>query len=206
MDPKHSSSSNDTQADGRRTTGIGGMKIGGASRIVGRARGNPGLRAAAMGLGLFSIGLGLAELLAPRAVSRATGMPGRTTLLRAYGLREIVSGIGLLSSRDPRPWLWARVAGDALDVSTLLAHATGRQPLPGRAKVAMGLVLPVALLDLAYARVADSRARGREAAQFDYSDRVGLSGSPDALRGAARDFKVPDDMRAPQALRPYRGA
>ncbi|MDQ6680345.1 MAG: hypothetical protein M3Y67_05195, partial [Pseudomonadota bacterium] len=75
------------------------------------------------GLGIFSIGLGLAELLATRLVARATGMRGSETLLRAYGLREIATGIGLLASRDPRPWLWGRVAGDALDVSTLAVQA-----------------------------------------------------------------------------------
>ena len=204
MDQRHSNddSSNDTRASGERTTGIGGMKLGGPSRIVGRARGNPGLRAAAMGLGLFSIGLGLAELLAPRAMARATGMPRRTTLMQAYGLREIVSGIGLLSSRDPRAWLWARVAGDALDVTTLAAHAGGGT-LGTRAKLAMGVVAPVVLLDLAYARMADSRSRGREAAAFDYSDRVGFSRPAEAMRGAAKDFQVPDDMRQPQALRAY---
>ena len=83
------------------------------------------LRSAAQGLGIFSLALGVAELLAPRTLARMTGMHGRETLIRAYGLREIVNGIGLLSSADPRPWLWGRVAGDALDLSTL-ALRTGQ--------------------------------------------------------------------------------
>lgn len=72
----------------------------------------------AHGLGWFSIGLGLAELLAPRALSHVTGVR-HSELLRAYGLREIVSGIGILSSDRPAGWMWSRVGGDAVDLATL---------------------------------------------------------------------------------------
>src|SRR5205085_6171972 len=56
----------------------------------------PGL-GAARGLGWFSIGLGLAELVAPRTMAELTGVrsPG---LLQLYGLREIACGVGILSS------------------------------------------------------------------------------------------------------------
>jgi len=66
-------------------------------------------------LGYFSIGLGLAEALAPRTMSRLTGVR-QETLLQAYGVREMVCGIGILSSTRPTEWLWARVVGDALDL------------------------------------------------------------------------------------------
>ena len=52
----------------------------------------------ARGLGWFSIGLGLAEVLAPRALTRGLGMEGNEQLVQAYGLREIPTGIGILSS------------------------------------------------------------------------------------------------------------
>src|SRR3954471_18313965 len=64
-------------------------------------------------LGWFSIGLGMAELLAPREMARLGGVR-QEGLLQAYGLREIATGIGILSSPQPAGWLWARVAGDAL--------------------------------------------------------------------------------------------
>ena len=67
-------------------------------------------------LGYFSLGLGMAEILAPRAVARLSGVR-QEGLLRAYGLREITSGIGILSSSRPTTWLWARVLGDALDLA-----------------------------------------------------------------------------------------
>jgi len=44
----------------------------------------------AKGLGWFSIGLGLAEFLAPHAMARLTGVP-HPRLLQLYGLREIAA-------------------------------------------------------------------------------------------------------------------
>ncbi len=72
-------------------------------------------------LGLFSIGLGLAELTAPRSMARLTGVRFAPALLQAYGLRELASGIGILTSRRPTGWLWGRVAGDVMDLATLAA-------------------------------------------------------------------------------------
>src|SRR4051794_35414074 len=72
----------------------------------------------ARGLGWFSIGLGLAELLAPRKFTRALGMQGSEMLVRGYGLREIGHGMLSLSS-DKTVGLWSRVGGDALDILTL---------------------------------------------------------------------------------------
>lgn len=70
-------------------------------------------------LGLFSIGLGLWEVLAPRSVSNVTGVRYHPALIQAYGLRELAAGIGILATRRPAGWLAARVAGDALDLGTL---------------------------------------------------------------------------------------
>ena len=59
----------------------------------------------AQGLGWFSIGLGLAELLAPEGVTRPFGMERHTGLIRTYGLREIAAGVGILTQADPTPWV-----------------------------------------------------------------------------------------------------
>lgn len=53
----------------------------------------------ATGLGWFSIGLGLIELLAPHTVSRSLGRQGHERIIRLYGAREIANGIGLLTAR-----------------------------------------------------------------------------------------------------------
>jgi len=42
-------------------------------------------------LGWFSIGLGLAEVLAPRSLTRGLGMEGHEQLMQAYGVREIAT-------------------------------------------------------------------------------------------------------------------
>lgn len=76
----------------------------------------------ASGLGWFSIGLGLAEIAAPRTVANLIGVrDDRKTrkILRFYGARELAAGVGILAQSNPTAWLWARVAGDLLDLSSL---------------------------------------------------------------------------------------
>jgi hypothetical protein len=75
-------------------------------------------------LGYLSIGLGLAELVAPKALCRMTGIPGWENVVRAYGAREIATGLAILTTHSPEPWIWARVAGDVIDMATV---ATGLQ-------------------------------------------------------------------------------
>ena len=172
-----------------------------------RGEGRPALRAAAIGLGVFSLGLGLAELLAPRRMARATGLDGRETLMQAYGLREIASGVALLAADDPAPWLWARVAGDALDASTLVAAATnGNRRQAKRAVAAIAAVAPVVMIDIATALLAQSRDRARRNAAWDYSDRSGFGAPAERMRGAAADFAAPRDMRTPEPLRALEAA
>lgn len=73
-------------------------------------------------LGWLSVGLGLAQIAAPRRVARLAGMADAQdteALMRAMGLREIATGAGILMRSNPAPWLWARVGGDALDLALL---------------------------------------------------------------------------------------
>ena len=156
----------------------------------------------ARGLGWFGIGLGLAELLLPRTLARSSGLRGREALLQVYGLREVATGLGILAARDPTPWLWGRVAGDALDLATLGGALEDDNPGRSRAAVAFGAVAGVAALDLVCARaLATTRPPARH---FDYSDRSGLPLPAAEMRGAALDdFEAPEDMRTPLALRPH---
>jgi hypothetical protein len=94
-------------------------------------------------LGWFAIGLGLAEILAPRALTRGLGMEGHEQIVRAYGVREIATGIGILSSTHPVPWIWGRVGGDALDIATL---ATGLQQAIRKRRMSNLLLSPLPAL------------------------------------------------------------
>jgi hypothetical protein len=118
------------------------------SRSAGRSSDDSLSRPLAEGLGWFSIGLGLAEVLAPNAMARLVGMPRQPTLVRLYGLRELAAGIGILRERRPTTWLAARVAGDALDLATLAANAAARRSDGSRLGLAAVAVAGVTLLDI----------------------------------------------------------
>lgn len=92
----------------------------------------------ARALGWFSVGLGFTELTAGKVLADALGLENRAGLLRIYGLREIATGIGILASKDPTPWIWGRVAGDALDIATV---ATGFQDSKAKQKANLALAL-----------------------------------------------------------------
>ena len=162
----------------------------------------------ASGLGWFSIGLGLVELLAPQVLTRRLGQEGHEPIMRLYGAREIANGIGLLAARNRAPWLWGRVGGDALDAATLLA---GRKPGSARdsnLRFALFAVLGIAALDLICAQaLSATRPAPMDLRRLpDYRNRSGLPRPPHLMRGAARDFRVPRDMRIPEAMRPYTAA
>jgi uncharacterized membrane protein len=93
----------------------------------------------ARGLGLFSMGLGLYQLLAPREFDELIGVRPRSeseTTTRAIGARELGAAAGLLASPLPVAFMWMRVAGDLMDLA-LLGRALGarenRQDRVGRA-------------------------------------------------------------------------
>jgi hypothetical protein len=112
-------------------------------------------------LGLFSIGLGVWELLHPAKVGARTGVPYRG-LIRAYGVREIATGVAILASRDPAPGLWARVAGDVLDLATLGAsYAMVGEAGRRRACEAAAAVAAVTALDIVAASAHGCDSNGR---------------------------------------------
>src|SRR5688572_5778372 len=64
----------------------------------------------ATGLGMFAVAIGLAELIAPHPLRRLIGVRDRgwsSWLLRAFGIRELATGLGVLGRRRRGPWLWA---------------------------------------------------------------------------------------------------
>jgi hypothetical protein len=157
----------------------------------------------ARGLGVFSIALGLMELAAARPLARTLGMRGNEKLIRAYGLREIATGVGILAAKDPTPWIWGRVAGDALDLATLATGLEGDNRRKDNVVLALTAVAGVTALDVYCATALSGEDARPQPPIRDYSRRSGLPRPPDAMRGAARDFEVPRDFRTPEALRPF---
>jgi hypothetical protein len=134
-------------------------------------------------LGWFSIGLGLAELIAPRRLGRTLGVR-RPTMWRSYGLREIGTGLGILASSNPEPWIWGRVAGDVLDLASLSGGLSGRHARPLPVLGALATVATVTFIDYYCAR--DLNASGQSKTPIrDYSGRRGFSGPVEQMRGAA---------------------
>ncbi len=157
----------------------------------------PALRAARL-LGWFSLGLGAAELIAPGRIARALGMEGRETLLRAYGAREVLAGVGALSM-EPTPHIWGRVAGDAVDLATLyLVPRDADNEQQGNVRTATAVVAGIAVVDLLVAAaLTQERGRTKADGSADYSDRSGFPKAPALMRGAAAGAPPPDFRNDP---------
>ena len=153
----------------------------------------------ARALGWFSLGLGLAELIAPRSITRALGMEGKEALVRTYGVREIASGI-LSLSVDKEAGLWSRVAGDGLDVGTLSAGLREDNPKRDNVALALAMVVGVTLLDVIGAVGTTARHSRNRGAQRLYHNRSGFPKGIQAARGSAKGFQPPPDGRAAAAL------
>ena len=70
-------------------------------------------------LGYASVAIGLIELVWADSLAMSLGLSRFEWLVRAYGVREVLTGVLILVSKDPTPWIWLRVIGDAIDGATL---------------------------------------------------------------------------------------
>ena len=183
------------------TQGVGSVvemaRRGGGEGDAWPRRGNGGAQSErlATGLGWFSIGLGVAELVAPRAVARGIGLKGRgptPTLTRLCGLRELAAGVGILSERRPATWVWSRVVGDVMDLALLAAGFAGRGTNRGRLAVATAAVAGVTVVDALCAQQLTGLSRVSVQTTAEGTLRVRrratVNRPPDALFRFWRDF------------------
>jgi len=156
-----------------------------------------GAKRLARGLGWFSIGLGLTELLAPNVIAKISGVPnGRTGLIRLYGLRKIASGVTIFSQQKPTGGVWSRVAGDAMDLASLGMAFTSPDAKRGRIAFATANVLAVTTLDLIAAKQLSTGNQGVHAKASCIVNR-----SPDEVYRFWRDFgNLPRFMRHLEAV------
>ncbi len=146
-------------------------------------RTNHSARLVARGLGWFSIGLGVVQLLAPRQVSRFLGIQGSEGMIRACGVREIITGVGILMADNPKPWIYGRVGGDALDLACLgWSVERGREPV--NAAIALGAVAGVTVVDIGCAKALE--AERAPVTEWDYSDRSGFPNGAEQVRGTVK--------------------
>lgn len=108
------------------------------------------------GLGLFSIALGVAELLMPQKITEALDAEGHEGLVRGFGMREIAAGAALLQAPAHSTRVWGRVAGDAMDLAAL-GLAARNSPRNTVVWSAIAFVAGVTLVDVLTARGLDNQ-------------------------------------------------
>jgi hypothetical protein len=143
----------------------------------------------ARNLGWFSLGLGALEIFAPERITRALGMEGQESLIRAYGFREVAAGV-LSLSIEKRTGLWSRVAGDGLDIATLMAGLRDDNPKKGNVAMALMMVGGITLLDIAAATQVSARHAPQKGQRRMYHDRTGYPKGVAASRGIAARRKT----------------
>lgn len=146
-------------------------------------------------LGWLSLGLGVYELARSRPLARTLGMEGKESLIRAYGAREIASGMMCLAVNG-NIGAASRVVGDAVDVATLAANLGRDNPRRDNVLTALGVVLGVTALDAIAFAASQKRHSPSAGRKLDYGDRSGFPGGLERARGAALDsFETPVDFR-----------
>lgn len=146
-------------------------------------------------LGWFSLALGVVELAAPGAITRLVGLQGKEGIVRAYGARELAAAVPTLSM-DKKVGLASRIAGDVVDIATLMPALGRGNPQRGNALLALAAVGAVTALDcIAYGAVTRDHGRSRGRTR-DYGDRSGLPRGVAASRGLARQARAPLPGRA----------
>ena len=132
-------------------------------------------------LGWFSIGLGVAEIVAPRQLAQMIGVENKPGVFRLMGIREITSGIAILSQEQPAGAVWSRVAGDMLDLALLGSQLDANNPERQKTLAATMSVLGVTAVDLYTAKSLSQHSNGGSRAE---------SGSPREMVQSSRGIKV----------------
>jgi uncharacterized membrane protein len=127
-------------------------------------------RALARVLGLFSLGLGLVQLVAPRRLLTTIGVrptDRAAAITRLVGARELTAAAGLVPRKNPTAWSWARVAGDAMDIGLMARALTGRENDKRRVSAAFVSVIAITAVDLVSSLVLTSESKPRGTATTD---------------------------------------
>ena len=109
-----------------------------------------------LGLGLFSLALGAAELLAPKKITKELDAEGHEKLVKGFGAREIAAGLAILNAPAHSLGVWNRVLGDVMDM-TALGMAAKNAPRNKAVWGSLAFVAGATLLDFITARGLDGQ-------------------------------------------------
>jgi hypothetical protein len=112
--------------------------------------GLPPERRLARVLGLFSFGLGAAQLAVPDRVNKLIGVhdtPRTRAIQRAAGVQELSAAQGIFAFSPPTPVLWTRVAGDVLHLGLLGKALDSRRNDKSRLVRTIGAVAAIGVVD-----------------------------------------------------------
>jgi uncharacterized membrane protein len=104
-------------------------------------------------LGWASLGLGVPQTSAPERFAESIGVrrdDGSRFWTRMVGVRELAAAAGILALEKPRPvaWVWARVAGDVMDLALLGRAWQSKRKDAGRLAAAIGAVVGITAADV----------------------------------------------------------
>jgi uncharacterized membrane protein len=130
------------------------------------------------------------------------GVGDRPLLMRMLGLREIASGVGILSRRIPTHFMRSRVAGDVMDLALLALAARRARPLRKmRLTGAAAAVAGVTVLDVIVSSQLSRREGAARGAARVYKS-IAINRPPDELYDFLRDFEnLPRVMTHLEAVR-----
>ena len=100
-----------------------------------------------LGLGFFSLALGVTELLGAKSIAKALDADDHTGIVKGFGIRELAAGFAILAQPAVATGIWGRVAGDAMDIG-LLAAAVPNSRKPGALTASTLMVLGITALDV----------------------------------------------------------
>jgi uncharacterized membrane protein len=92
--------------------------------------------------------LGLVEFLAPRGFCRLIGIRPHPEIIRLLGLRELASGISILTGRRTTSGIQARMAGDVMDLALLSPAFVFNRRRRGSVLLATTAAIGVTALDM----------------------------------------------------------
>jgi uncharacterized membrane protein len=140
-------------------------------------------------LGWVALGLGATQLVAPKSFARFIGVSeDHSTVIRLCGVREVATGLGMLSEKAAPSAAAARVAGDALDLALLSAAMQSDSSDRNRVAATIATVLGVTAMDVTAASTTTVPWL-QTSIPNSFSAQVAINASPERLYGLWRDVQ-----------------